>query len=111
MFLSALATLNFSLAFIVGLVASPLSFVPAAPKSAGLRWAWVGLLYLLAPTTVWYTTASLRGLDLEGLLIESARGWDISGVYIPIVIWCVWWPAWLAGTAVVLADPARDGSQ
>lgn len=111
MFLSALATLNFSLAFIVGLVASPLSFVPAAPKSAGLRWTWVGLLYLLAPTTVWYTTASLRGLDLEGLLMESACGWDISGVYIPIVIWCVWWPAWLVGTAVVLADPARDGPQ
>lgn len=95
----------------MGLVASPLSFVPAAPKNAALRWAWVGLLYLLAPTTVWYTTASLRGLDLEGLLTESARGWDISGVYIPIVIWCVWWPAWLVGTAVVLADPARNGSK
>lgn len=92
----------------VGLLASPLSFVPAAPSSETLRWAWIGLLYVLAPTTVWYTTASLRGLDLAGLLTESALGWDISGVYTPIVIWCVWWPAWLVGSLVVLAKPGRS---
>lgn len=110
MFLSALATLNFSLAFIVGLLASPLSFIPAAPSSAALRWACIGLLHVVAPTTVWYTTASLRGLDLQSLLVESALGWDVSGVYIPIVIWCVWWPAWLVGSAIVLVKPSGGTS-
>ncbi|SPO05082.1 related to GPI-anchor transamidase GAA1 [Cephalotrichum gorgonifer] len=110
MFLSTLATLNFSLSFMVGVLASPLSFVPYGPRGGLIRWLWVALLNVIAPTTVWYATALLRGMDLDGLLTESALGWDISGVYTPIVIWCVWWPAWLIGSVVVLAKPVRNAS-
>ncbi|CCF44551.1 hypothetical protein CH063_03364 [Colletotrichum higginsianum] len=78
MFLSALATLNFSLAFLVGVMASPLSFMRPWPSHPPVRW----------------------------VLKEAAFGWDVWGRYTPVIIWGVWWPAWLMGSVIVLGQPA-----
>ncbi|KAI0542478.1 GPI transamidase component GAA1 [Xylaria digitata] len=117
MFLSSLATLNFSLAFLVGLASTPLSFARPWPNHAVVRYAYAALLNIVSPTAVVLagTTAyafSMRlggngsGLldTLEYVLSEAAFGWDIWGLYIPLVVWCVWWPAWLVGSLVVLGQ-------
>lgn len=116
MFLSSLATLNFSLAFLVGLFSAPLSFTRPWPGNAIMRYGYTTLLNLVSPTTVVIAGAaayasSYRGnekglLDaLEHVLREAAFGWDVWGLYIPVVVWCVWWPAWLVGSVVVLGQP------
>lgn len=105
MFLSSLATLNFSLAFLVGVLASPLSFMQPWPKSTGLRWAASAFLNAMAPPAVLYVAAASCGMDIGYVLREAAFGWDVWGMYTPVVVWCVWWPAWLAGSALVLGQP------
>lgn len=104
MFLSTLATLNFSLAFVVGLLSSPLSFVrpvgnPALRAVAGV------LLAALAPTTVILAGANYVGLGIADVLREAAFGWTIWGMYTSVVVWCVWWPAWIMGATVLLGTP------
>jgi glycosylphosphatidylinositol transamidase len=101
MALSTLATLNFSLAFIVGLLAGPLTFVQPT-KNLALRFALAGLLNIVAPTTVIFSAAQYAGLDVAEILRQAAFGWNVWGMYTPIVLWCVWWPAWLVGMVNVL---------
>ena len=107
MFLSSLATLNFSLALLVGLLASPLSFVCPWPNAPAARWASASLLIVVSPATVLaLSQATLpSGLGVSGLLRWAAFGWDVWGVYTPVVVWCVWWPAWLCGSLIVLGRP------
>ncbi|KAL2210517.1 Glycosylphosphatidylinositol:protein transamidase, GAA1 component [Sarocladium strictum] len=105
MTLSTLATLNFSLAFIVGLLASPLTFVQPT-KNLALRFALAGLLTAVAPTTVIFTAAQYAGMDVTEVLRQAAFGWNVWGMYTPIVLWCVWWPAWLVGMVNVLGVTA-----
>jgi glycosylphosphatidylinositol transamidase len=106
MFLSSLATLNFSLALIVGLLSSPLSFVRPAKHLA-----WSVPLALISPPAVLALATALwkhAGLTAVGdVLREAAFGWDVMGMYTPVVVWCVWWPAWLVGNLVVLGRPGR----
>src|SRR3954447_20437715 len=52
MFLSSLATLNFSLALIIGLLASPLTFMRPWPAKPVVRWLCFGMLNTVAPTAV-----------------------------------------------------------
>jgi glycosylphosphatidylinositol transamidase len=122
MFLSSLATLNFSLAFLVGLFSTPLSFAHPWPDNVAMRYGYTTLLNLVSPTAVVlagaaayassYEGAVELGVSgsgllsaLEGVLKEAAFGWDVWGLYIPVVVWCVWWPAWLVGSIVVLGQP------
>jgi len=121
MFLSSLATLNFSLSFLVGLLASPLSFVdapsppPVAAAAAGKttgrgaralrRWLLTALLNLVAPTTVLLAGSRYWGVPASEILRMAAFGWDVWGTYTAVVVWCVWWPAWLVGSVLVLARP------
>ncbi|KAI1491740.1 Gaa1-like protein [Biscogniauxia mediterranea] len=124
MFLSTLATLNFSLAFIVGLLASPLSFARPWPgSSAAARYAYSALLALVAPTTTVLIAAVVGkmgtglgtvtggeiGRAIGDALREAAFGWDVWGVYTPLIVWGVWWPAWLVGAVVVLGRPRGGG--
>ncbi|KAI0969068.1 GPI transamidase component GAA1 [Xylaria arbuscula] len=118
MFLSSLATLNFSLAFLVGLISTPLSFARPWPGNAVVRYAYTTLLHVASPTaaviagaTAYASSQGSSGagplLDtLRHVLEEAAFGWDVWGLYIPLVVWCVWWPAWLVGSVVVLGQPA-----
>ncbi|KAH8163237.1 hypothetical protein CIB48_g5011 [Xylaria polymorpha] len=115
MFLSSLATLNFSLAFSVGLVSAPLSFTRPWPGNTAVRYAYAALLNVLSPTAVvlagvaayaHYGASGSTLLEaLEHVLREAAFGWDVWGLYIPVVVWCVWWPAWLVGSIIVLGKP------
>ncbi|KAL7619954.1 Glycosyl phosphatidyl inositol protein transamidase complex subunit [Parahypoxylon ruwenzoriense] len=119
MFLSSLATLNFSLAFMIGLLASPLSFArpwgssaPTPTSTASttsttdiMRYVHATLLHVVSPPTVLLVSSLLGGVPLGRVLEEAAFGWNIWGMYTPLVVWCVWWPAWLVGQVVVLGRP------
>ncbi|KAF4305131.1 Gaa1-like GPI transamidase component [Botryosphaeria dothidea] len=119
MFFSALATLNFSLSFLVGLCAAPLTFIrPISPSSptnrrialAALQYA---LLVLLSPVTVVGVASQelvgkgLRADDWVGVeavrqvLAQAAMGWHVWGLWTQVVVWLVWWPAWFVGAVVV----------
>src|SRR6185369_6907034 len=52
MFLSSLATLNFSLAFLVGLLAAPLTYLQPLPSHPVVKVVLTVLTNALAPTTV-----------------------------------------------------------
>ncbi|KAK0724811.1 GPI transamidase component GAA1 [Lasiosphaeris hirsuta] len=105
MFLSSLATLNFSLAFLVGLLTSPLTFMRPWPQSPAMRTACTVLLNAVSPTAVLVAAAFAWHLDINTVLREAAFAWDVCGMYTPVVVWCVWWPAWLAGSVTVLGRP------
>ncbi|KAK4240745.1 rhomboid protein 2 [Achaetomium macrosporum] len=109
MFLSSLATLNFSLALIVGVLASPLSLVRPS-RSSATRAVTTLLLNPISPPAVLLAAAAYWGTDLTSVLREAAVGWHVCGTYSPVVVWCVWWPAWLAGSVVVLGRTA-DGDE
>ncbi|KAL2115064.1 hypothetical protein VTJ04DRAFT_10727 [Mycothermus thermophilus] len=103
--LSTLATLNFSLSFFVGLLAAPLSFITrpiyaAHPAVAALEV--LGLLVSSPATGVLAAAATAYGSHgLTDVLREAALAWHVSGTYTAVIVWCVWWPAWVAGGLVV----------
>lgn len=116
MFLSSLATLNFSLALMIGLLSAPLSFVRPRPAVPALRWASALLLHLLAPTAVlalWsaYWWSAGWASSLGEVLREAAFGWRVWGMYTSVVVWGVWWPAWLVGAIAVLGRPGEGGEK
>ncbi|KAF5564604.1 glycosylphosphatidylinositol transamidase [Fusarium phyllophilum] len=103
MCLSTLATLNFSLAFLIGVLSSPLSFVQPV-KNSGLRWSLAGLLNVVSPPTVLYAAAQIWDISIADLLKEASFGWNVWGMYTPVVVWCLWWPAWLVGMVNVFGE-------
>ncbi|KAJ5567743.1 Rhomboid protein 2 [Penicillium sp. DV-2018c] len=102
LFLSTLATLNFSLSFMIGLLCAPLSFVTRLQGSAPVRLATsclgLVLLNLLSPPTVLLAVCAYMGVEVEAVLTQAAFGWDVWGMWTQVVVWCVWWPAWLIGS-------------
>ncbi|KAI8959517.1 Glycosylphosphatidylinositol:protein transamidase, GAA1 component [Daldinia sp. FL1419] len=128
MFLSSLATLNFSLSFIVGVLSSPLSFsrpwpsfLPSttpsdqnkskAANAVVFRYVHSTLLHVLAPPVVLLASSALAGVGIQNVLEEAAFGWHVWGMYTPLIVWCVWWPAWLVGQIVVLGQPNEAGGK
>ncbi|KAI1454625.1 GPI transamidase component GAA1 [Annulohypoxylon moriforme] len=107
MFLSSLATLNFALAFLIGLLSSPLSFTRPWPSNPTARYAQALLLHALSPFTVLLVGSAVAGVGVSSVLEEAAFGWHVWGLYTPLVIWCVWWPAWIVGCLVVLGQPSE----
>ncbi|KAH7245859.1 Gaa1-like protein [Fusarium tricinctum] len=105
MCLSTLATLNFSLAFLIGVLSSPLTFVQPVRNSA-LRWSLAGVLNAVAPPTVLYAAAQVWNISIADLLKEASFGWNVWGMYTPVVVWCLWWPAWLVGMVNVFGEVA-----
>ncbi|ROT37905.1 GPI transamidase component GAA1 [Sodiomyces alkalinus F11] len=106
MFLSALATLNFSLSFLVGLLAAPLTFMQPCSNPV-MGHTLFGVLQLISPTTVLYSASAYFHIDIGSVLKEAAFGWNIWGMYTPMVLWCVWWPAWLLSSVLVLGRPVQ----
>ncbi|KAI9852534.1 MAG: Glycosyl phosphatidyl inositol protein transamidase complex subunit [Thelocarpon superellum] len=112
MFLSALATLNFSLALLVGLLATPLTYVPASPplssspsittiapttesnsksNSQGptkiLTLLALLVLSSLAPNVVLLASTSAWGVPVRAVLDEAAFGWHVWGMWTQVVVW------------------------
>lgn len=100
MFLAALATLNFSLSVIVGVACVPLSFVRKS-ASSGITAAQLLVLALLNPVLIVQMGTKLLGASLLEVLVQSAIGWHVWGMWTQVVFWLVWFPAWLVGTIVV----------
>ncbi|KAL4959445.1 GPI-anchor transamidase subunit GAA1 [Aspergillus stella-maris] len=105
--LSTLATLNFSLSLMTGLLCAPLTFVHrmGSETSPAFRYAGsvVGLVLLnvLSPPVVLLGVCAYLGVGVEMVLTEAAFGWDVWGMWTQVVVWCVWWPAWVVGGALV----------
>ncbi|KAI9717251.1 MAG: Glycosyl phosphatidyl inositol protein transamidase complex subunit [Chrysothrix sp. TS-e1954] len=121
--LSTLSTLNFSLGLIVGLLASPLSFALPASKHPIYGRLYSRLLNLIAPTTVlliggllwrgsgaggWKGVQAFEGV--KELLMKASFAWTVHGTWTAVVVWVVWWPAWITG-AVVAGMGALEAKQ
>lgn len=116
---STLSTINFSLALIVGLLCSPLNFIrplPYLPPRSAIKSTADGsdylnslavilpssVLYLaISPPVVLYAVSGWLGRDIGWVLGELAKGWVAQGVWSCLVIWAVWWPAWILGGGVL----------
>ena len=115
MFLATLATLNFSLSLFVGLFATPLSLVGPTLQLNDrqlkdeplLRTALLNaLLSLVSPTFVLIVLSSqMFGTTTAEVLTQAAFGWHVNGMRTQVVLWCVWWPAWLIGSVLVSKRP------
>ncbi|OJJ49164.1 hypothetical protein ASPZODRAFT_150101 [Penicilliopsis zonata CBS 506.65] len=104
--LSALATLNFSLSFMVGLLCVPLTFVDRiscskAPVRIAATLSGLLVLNALSPPAVLVAGCHYAGVSVESVLTHAAFGWDVWGSWTPVVVWCVWWPAWLVGCVLL----------
>ena len=40
-------------------------------------------------------------LSVGEILFEAAFGWWVWGMWTQVVVWCVWYPAWLVGATVL----------
>lgn len=125
--LSTWATINFSLALLIGLLASPLCFARPVPlrnltaptseaekKGAVLKFAMrlpAALAYLFAsPPVALYAISWYSEKDLAWILVEIAKGWLAQGVWSNLVIWSVWWPAWVLGGIVLFSGVIPPGT-
>lgn len=107
MFLSALATLNFSLAFLTGLLSAPLTFIPIRLQSRAVAFGGSLLLNLVSPFAVLFACSIYWNLPVDDVLIEAAFGWNVWGMRTQVIVWCVWWPAWLLGTVIMASSVVR----
>lgn len=101
MFLSALATLNFSLAFLVGILTTPLTFIRGS-RNIILSASMSMILLALNPVVVVRAVAVFFGVDIVQVLLKAAEGWHVWGLWTQVVVWLVWWPAWFAGSTVAV---------
>jgi glycosylphosphatidylinositol transamidase len=108
MFLSSLATLNFSLAFLVGLFSSPLTWIQPVPNRPVVKVILGIMLVVISPTVVLGGASWAWGLGIGDVLKEAAFGWDVLGMNTQVVVWCVWWPAWVVGGVLLWGKPADE---
>lgn len=108
LFLSALATLNFSLSLIIGVLMSPISFIrpisPVSPLKFAANIFQIAILTALSPPVVIASAirfAGIEGIGLGEVLEMAMSGWWIHGMWTGIVVWLVWWPSWFAASFVV----------
>jgi glycosylphosphatidylinositol transamidase len=102
---STLATLNFSLAFVIGLLTTPLAFVRQT-KSLSLVGLAYGVLAALSPMSATYAMGLwwYKDQGLAAVLVELAKGWVAQGVWTEFVVWGLWWSAWVVAGTVVWSE-------
>jgi glycosylphosphatidylinositol transamidase len=123
MFLAALATINYSLSYAIGILSSPIIFVrlpsqvtlgsadqtqqtqnTSLLKRTALSFLGIILLALSPMTVLWASSYFIPG-GLAQVLQTAAFGWWVYGLWTQVIVWLVWWPAWFAacyGLAVQL---------
>lgn len=122
--LATWATINFSLALVVGLLASPLSFLRPINVTSSeqaekeeQRSAVLSLLFgiftliawlLLSPPVILYGLSWYLQKDIGWLLMEIAKGWSAQGVWSNLFVWNVWWPAWILGGVVLFSGVVKS---
>jgi glycosylphosphatidylinositol transamidase len=103
--LSTLATLNFSQALFVGLLASPLSFVrPFSPPRTwpiGVKVS-LGVLSVLvmiatSPPAALYVLGKVTNKSFDEVIAAAAWAWRVERVWTGVTVWVLWWPAWVCG--------------
>jgi GPI-anchor transamidase subunit GAA1 len=100
MFLSALATLNFSLSIFIGVLMAPLSFIRTSSTGV-ISLSMYGFLTLLNPLMVIQTATKLTDVLLIDVLLKAAEGWHVWGMWTQVAVFLIWWPAWFVGSVVV----------
>lgn len=89
----------------VGLLCTPLSFIGRVtvrgPSRYALSASGLALLNLLSPPVVLVLACKYSGVSVETVLTEAAFGWDVWGMWTQVVVWGVWWPAWLIGCTLI----------
>ena len=108
-FLATLATVNFSLSFFVGLLCAPLSLLGPLPTSfvnnriirpsLPLRLLHHITLQLASPPFIFLIVCWATEVDVTEVMAMATFGWKVWGVWTQVIVWCVWWPAWLAAAA------------
>lgn len=63
-----------------------------------ISWA---ILQLLSPLSILFILTFLSRQSLVHMVAEAAFGWEVNGMWTQIVVWCVWWPAWMTGAVLV----------
>ncbi|KAG8529231.1 uncharacterized protein KY384_005866 [Bacidia gigantensis] len=107
MFLATLATLNFSLSLFVGLLATPLSFIPClqgeeesdVPRTRKAFYSVV--IAVVSPPSVLWVISAISKTGVVDILTQAAFGWTVNGMRTQVIVWCVWWPAWLVSSVLV----------
>lgn len=85
----------------VGLLSAPFSFVRTS-KSKVLAIIINVLLAAIAPPVVMGGTAWWFGKDVAELLAQASFGWHVWGMWTQVVVWLVWWPAWVTASVVTV---------
>ena len=104
----------------IGLLCAPLTFInrlnptptPAPGQhqrqkpAASLITSTTSLLFLnlISPPIVLLAGCWCAGVDVETVLTQAAFGWDVWGMWTQVIVWGVWWPAWVIGCALVGVD-------
>ena len=110
LFLTVLATLNFSLSMFLGVLCMPLAFVDRVPGKTSLAALQYLILVILSPTGVVlsilaYTWLAFGRADPADWLIKLAFGLNIWGSWgVPVGVACIWWPAWTVGATLVASS-------
>ena len=120
-FLATLATVNFSLSLAVGLFCAPLSLIGPLPasfvdnrdreQSTSVLVRQHLVLQLISPPLVFVAVCWATKADVTSVLSEASFAWRVEGVWSPLVVWCVWWPAWLAAAAALSPGTKGPGSR
>ncbi|KEF53735.1 uncharacterized protein A1O9_10136 [Exophiala aquamarina CBS 119918] len=104
LFLTVLATLNFSLSMCLGIVSVPLAFVDRTHGRPILAVLQYSILTILSPTGLFVYISLFLGKDngLAEWLTRLAFGWNIWGSWgVPVGVLCIWLPAWVVGATLV----------
>lgn len=101
MFLSAIATINFSLALFMGIIAFPYSFIGPVHNKVHQICIRVALLVLTSPMSILYLFCAFSGMDWKAIVLDVVFGYEWSHVWTPFAIFGVWWPAYFLTSVVV----------
>ena len=108
LFLTVLATLNFSLSMFLGLLCTPLAVVDRVPGRPGLAFLQYIMLIVMSPVGVsallvaGFKLVLGQQIGIQASLIKLAFGWNVWGSWgVPIGVLCIWWPAWTVGATLV----------
>ncbi|CCG80708.1 putative GPI transamidase component [Taphrina deformans PYCC 5710] len=101
MFLSAIATINFSLALSIGVMSFPYSFIGPVHNKVQQIPIRVALLVLTSPMSILYLFCTFTGIDWRDVVVDVVFGYEWLHVWTPLAIFGVWWPAYFLTSVVV----------